>query len=338
MKHSLLKMLVCPMCQLELSLTVDVQIGEEIKAGSLSCGQCSNVYPIRNGVPRFVPTDDYVGNFSFEWNVHRKTQVDSIAGHKESHNTFLEKTGLKEEELNGKLVLDVGCGTGRFMEIAAGLGATVVGIDLSYAVDAAYANMGSRPNIHIIQANLFHLPFRAQTFDAIYSIGVLHHTRNTREAFLQLPRLLTKKGAIAIWVYMWAGEYSQHVDRVRKWTTHIPQKLLYALCAAWVPIYYLLHQARWIGKYVRRIPASNQGRGYWWDILDTFDNYSPLYQWKHTSQEVRGWFEEAGLGQVIELSFPVSFRGVKVEHEIGTHERPGVEGVLSSACQPSCHR
>ena len=77
MKHSLLKMLVCPMCQVELSLTVDVQIGEEIKAGSLSCGQCSNVYPIRNGVPRFVPTDDYVGNFSFEWNVHRKTQVDS---------------------------------------------------------------------------------------------------------------------------------------------------------------------------------------------------------------------------------------------------------------------
>ena len=338
MKQSLLKIVVCPMCQGELNLTVETHAGEEIETGLLSCGQCSQAYPIRNGIPRFVPTDDYVGNFSFEWNVHRKTQVDSIAGHNESHKTFLEKTGLREEELKGKLVLDAGCGTGRFMEIASGFGATVVGIDLSYAVDAAYANMGSRPNIHIVQANLFHLPFRAETFDAIYSIGVLHHTRNTREAFLQLPRLLTTNGAIAIWVYMWAGEYSQLVDRVREWTIKIPEKLLYALCAAWVPIYYFFHDVRWIGKYVRRIPASNQGRGYLWDVLDTFDNYSPLYQWKHTSPEVRGWFAEAGLGKVMELSFPVSFRGMKVEYEIGINERPRGEGVLSSVCQPSCHR
>jgi SAM-dependent methyltransferase len=338
MKPSLLKIVVCPLCQIELILRIDTRVGEEIEGGSLSCHQCGKTYPICHGIPRFVPTDDYAGNFSFEWNVHRKTQVDSISRHNESHNTFVEKTGLKEEELQGKLVLDVGCGTGRFMEIAAGFGATVVGIDLSYAVDAAYANMGSRPHIHIIQANLFHLPFRAETFDAIYSIGVLHHTRNTREAFLQLPRLLTKNGAIAIWVYMWAGEYSELVDRVRKWTVNIPQMLLYALCAAWIPIYYLFRQARWVGKYVRRIPVSNQGRGYVWDVLDTFDNYSPLYQWKHTSQEVRGWFEEAGLGQVVELSFPVSFRGVKGECEIRIPERSRAEGMLSSVCQPSSHR
>jgi uncharacterized protein YbaR (Trm112 family)/ubiquinone/menaquinone biosynthesis C-methylase UbiE len=311
MKRSLLKIVVCPTCQMELSLTVDVQVLEEIQSGSLSCGQCGKAYPIRDGVPRFVPTDDYV---------HRKTQVDSIAGHRESHNTFLQKTGFKEEELKGKLVLDVGCGTGRFMEVAAGFGATVVGIDLSYAVDAAYSNMGSRPNTHIIQANIFHLPFRPETFDTIYSIGVLHHTRNTREAFLQLPRLLIKNGAIAIWVYVWAGEYSKRSDRIRRWTVHIPQKLLYALCAAWVPIYYVLHKVYFVKRFVQYIPTSNQGRGLVWDVLDTFDWYSPLYQWKHTSPEVRGWFEEAGLGEVIELSFPVSFRGVKAAHGVGIHE------------------
>jgi SAM-dependent methyltransferase/uncharacterized protein YbaR (Trm112 family) len=330
MKSSLLKIVVCPTCQIELSLTVDTQVVDEIEEGSLSCGQCGKAYPIRNGVPRFVPTDDYVGNFSFEWNVHRKTQVDSIAGHNQSHNTFLEKTGFKEEELKGKLVLDVGCGTGRFMEIAAGFGATVVGIDLSYAVDAAYANMGSRPNIHIIQANIFHLPFRPETFDTIYSIGVLHHTRNTREAFLQLPRLLIKNGAIAIWVYVWAGDYSKRSDCIRRWTVHIPQKLLYALCATWVPIYYVFHKVYGIGRFVQYIPTSNQGRGLVWDVLDTFDWYSPLYQWKHTSQEVRRWFEEAGLGEVVELSFPVSFRGVKEGRRIGIHESPRAEGLLSS--------
>jgi hypothetical protein len=75
-----------------------------------------------------------------------------------------------------------------------------------------------------------------------------------------------------------------------------------------------------VKRFVQYIPTSNQGRGLVWDVLDTFDWYSPLYQWKHTSPEVRGWFEEAGLGEVMELSFPVSFRGVKATHGVGIHE------------------
>ena len=311
MKRALMNILVCPTCQVDLTLSVDVQNGEEVEVGMLRCRQCDKQYPIRNGIPRFVPTDDYVGNFSFEWNVHRKTQVDSIAGHNESYKTFLEKTGFEEAELRDKIVLDVGCGTGRFMEVAAGFGATVVGIDLSYAVDAAYVNMGVHPKINIIQANIFQLPFRAATFDAIYSIGVLHHTRNTREAFLQLPRLLTKHGAIAIWVYGWAGDYSKRLDRIRKWTIHIPQRILYAMCAMWVPIYYVLYKIPLVRPLACMVPTSYQGFGLAWDILDTFDNYSPLYQWKHSSSEVQGWFQEAGLEQVRQLSYNVSFRGVR---------------------------
>lgn len=331
MKRALMKIVVCPTCQVELALSIEAQKGEEIEVGALMCHQCGRQYPIRNGIPRFVPTDDYVGNFSFEWNVHRKTQVDSIAGHNESYKTFLEKTGLEEEDLKGKVVLDVGCGTGRFMEIAAGFGATVVGIDLSYAVDAAYTNMGAHPNINIIQANLFHLPFRPATFDTIYSIGVLHHTRNTREAFLQLPRLLTQQGAIAIWVYAWGGDYSKRLDRIRKLTIHIPRRILYAMCAMWVPIYYALYKFPMVRPLALMIPTSHQGFGLAWDILDTFDNYSPLYQWKHNSSEVRGWFQEAGLEQVRQLSFDVSFRGVKAVHGEMDSTQSSSAGELSAA-------
>lgn len=46
-------------------------------------------------------------------------------------------------------------------------------------------------------------------------------------------------------------------------------------------------------------------------ILDTFDWYSPKYQWKHDWPEVEGWFGEAGLGDVTRNEFPVSFRGRK---------------------------
>jgi SAM-dependent methyltransferase len=238
------------------------------------------------------------------------------------------KTGLTDADLKGKLVLDVGCGTGRFMESAAGLGAEVIGFDLSYAmesaaglgaevigfdlsyaVEAACKNVGAKPGMHVLQADLFKLPFRPGTFDAIYSIGVLHHTPDTRQAFLALSPLLKKGGLIAIWVYAWAGDYSRNLDRVRACTVGIPHRILYGLCCVIVPLLHALASIQSLRHYTSYIPVSNQGTGLTWDILDTFDNYSPKYQWKHSEPEVLGWFKEAGLEVMAVLSYPVSVRG-----------------------------
>jgi SAM-dependent methyltransferase/uncharacterized protein YbaR (Trm112 family) len=311
MKETLLKYLVCPACQGSLSLTVTARDAQEIAAGVLACRACSLDYPIVRGVPRFVAGDSYVANFSYQWNLHRTTQVDSLAGHQESRQAFLTKTGLDDAALKGKLVLDVGCGTGRFMEIAVDCGAEVIGIDLSFAVDAAYRNMGRRPGIHIVQADIFHLPFARETFDAVYSIGVLHHTPGTEGAFRQLVPLLRGGGRIAIWVYAWEGEYSANLDRVRRVTTRVPQVLLYALCWLAIPVLHGMDRIPLLRRLSGRIPTSVQGRGLVWDVLDTFDLWAPRYQWKHTEPEVRGWFEQAGLTDVVTLSFPVSVRGTK---------------------------
>jgi hypothetical protein len=51
---------------------------------------------------------------------------------------------------------------------------------------------------------------------------------------------------------------------------------------------------------------------YWEDrVLDTFDWYSPTYQWKHTYPEVYGWFREANLTDIHLLEVPVSMWGRK---------------------------
>lgn len=312
MKDSLLKYLVCPDCKAALNLKVELRDEEEIERGQFDCARCSKSYPIIKGVPRFVRSDAYVSNFSFQWNLHRKTQVDSLSGQSESQQTFLTKTGLTESELKGKLVLDVGCGTGRFMEVAAGMGAEVIGMDLSYAVDAAYTNMGCRPRLHVIQADIFNPPFRPSTFDVIYSIGVLHHTPSTREAFLSLPPLLKPYGIIAVWVYVWAGEYSKRMDRVRVFTIGLPDRLLYVLCWIFVPILHAMAHIPILRSIAQHIPTSNPRPGLAWNVMDTFDVYSPRYQWKHTEPEVVGWFKEACLDEVRVLDFPVSVRGKKL--------------------------
>lgn len=309
MKESLMRHLVCPGCHGTLDLAIEACEEDEVMEGRLRCQGCSAIYPIVRGIPRFVATDLYVGNFSFQWNVHRRTQVDSLAGHRESRKTFVLKTGFMEPDLNGKLTLDVGCGTGRYMEIAADWGAEIIGVDLSYAVDAAFANLGRHRRIHIVQADVFRLPFRQATFDAVYSIGVLHHTPSTREAFLRLPPLLKPDGIAAIWVYAWAGEYSENVDRVRLLTIHLPKPLLYAICWAAVPLLHLMAKLPLLWRVARRVPTSTQGRGLVWDVLDTFDLWGPRYQWKHSRQEVQEWFREARLAEISTLCFPISMRG-----------------------------
>jgi 2-polyprenyl-3-methyl-5-hydroxy-6-metoxy-1,4-benzoquinol methylase len=143
-------------------------------------------YSIVRGVPRLVESEKYAKSFGYEWKRFSRTQLDSASGTTRSRDAFLEKTGLSLEQLQGKTVLDVGCGMGRFAEIVARAGARVVGIDLSSAVDAAAENLSSFENAAIVQADVFSLPFARESFDVIYSIGVLHHTPDTREAFLKL--------------------------------------------------------------------------------------------------------------------------------------------------------
>ena len=311
MKESLLKLLICPKCKSDLTLSVRRK-DKEIVEGDLFCDTCNNHYPIHNYVPRFVMSDKYVTNFSMEWDLHRNTQLDSISGTGESERTFIEKTGFDLQMLKGKLILDAGCGSGRFMEIAAKYGAEVVGVDLSYAVDSAFANMGLNKIINIIQADIFDLPLKIESFDFIYSIGVLHHTPSTKDAFMHLPGLLKKNGEIAIWVYsdepFTMTVYNRVSNFYRLFTTRMPLRMLYRLCHIAVPLYHL-YKIKGLGHIFRVMLPLSIHPDPRWRVLDTFDWYSARYQWKHTYSEVAGWFKEAKLQDIVKLSFPVSMKG-----------------------------
>lgn len=282
--------------------------------GGYRCTNCGRGFPRLRGLVRFVDAQFYAGSFGYQWHKFPRAQWGE-----QSERQFDEKTGFDRSQLAGKRVLDIGCGTGRFVDVASRLGANVVGIDLSAASEVAAQNLAGRPNVNIYQADVFHLPFKPESFDYIYSIGVLHHTPDCEKAFKSLVPLLKPGGQIAIWLYSAYNNWYRMADYYRAVTSRIPAPLLLTFCQTARPMYYVYHGLRKIPligrpisgvlRFMLPMPLDvRDGRA---RVLDTFDWYSPHYQSKHTYEEVFRWFESCGLQDLRVLHEPVAMRGTK---------------------------
>jgi SAM-dependent methyltransferase len=283
---------------------------------ALVCLSCSRHYPVVNGVARFVDQEFYTGSFGFQWLKHDKTQLDD-ENSRRSEKDFILRTRLQPEDLAGKLVLDVGCGMGRYAEVATRWGARVVGIDLSRAVEAAASNLAGRGAV-VLQADAFRLPFAPESFDYIYSLGVLHHTPDCERAVKGLAQFLKPEGTLAVWLYSAYNRWYRMSDVYRKLTRRMSPRLLHRLCYGTIPLYGL-------HKVLRKIPLAGRplsgairylipmsfNADPQWRVLDTFDWYSPWYQSKHTYEEVFRWFESCGLQDLTVGDVPVAVRGRK---------------------------
>src|SRR5687768_12517976 len=134
MKETLLELLRCPRTNQKLRLTNARWASGEIESATLVTEDRSLEYPVVRFLPRFVPSANYAANFTLQWQHFRRTQLDSNSGRPISRNRFYGFTDWRPDELSGRRVLDVGCGAGRFTEIALDAGAEVFAIDYSGAV------------------------------------------------------------------------------------------------------------------------------------------------------------------------------------------------------------
>ncbi len=311
MKPKLLDILVCPACKGELALGSDQVAGGDIVSGTLACEGCPGRYAIVDGIPRFVSRDAYAESFGDEWHRFRTVQIDSANGTRESEEGFGLKTGLGPADVRGRLVLDAGVGAGRYAEVMARWGGEVVGVDLTRAVDAAAQNLRSWPDAHLIQADILALPFRDDTFDVAYSIGVLHHTPDTAAAFRRVAATVKKGGYLAVYVYQAGGLMRYVSDALRVVTTRLPRGVVYYGSLAAVPLYYV-HRLPLIGRVIGILLPTIDHPRWRWRWLDTFDWYTPRYQWKHRYPEVIRWFRDAGFTDLYVADEPICIRGAKV--------------------------
>lgn len=220
-------------------------------------------------------------------------------------NMFQAITGFSADSLRGMTVLDMGCGPGRFTDVAVGMGASVVALDYSSAIDAAQANFTERKvDILFIQGDALRVPLKDNSVDFSFTIGVLHHTPAPATGVKEARRVTRGGGQFAIRVYN-AGDFYTY-PMVRFWRAiflklrpvfkHFPPLIYSYLFGALG--YYLGKLWRPLSYPLRAVFPTAWLPDIHWTILDTFDAVATTYQSGHTPEEIERWLHDAEFSKI----------------------------------------
>ena len=338
MKLRLLEWLACPVCSKSFSHTPLLCNGDETTEGLLSC-DCGRSYPIVDGIPRVVedafglfpafgekyanllptarprnidshpPGEDLRRtreSFGYQWTAFSAMVIDF-------RENFLEYIHpVQPAFFPGKRGLDVGCGFGRHIVNAAQFGAEMVGVDISAAIDVTHKNTHNLPNVHLVQADVYRMPFRQGTFDFAYSIGVLHHLPDPEAGFKQLVSVVKSKGAVFIWVYSKKRRLvNAMLETARALTTRLSPRFQMALSwaaaavdwAGFVVPYRLMSKLPGLGSVVQRfsVPRLKVYGNYPFQVAwaDWFDRLAAPIRFYYNENDLNGWLRRSRLSRTL---------------------------------------
>lgn len=274
----------------------------QFRDGRLVSQTSGREYPIIGGIPRFCPSESYAKNFGDQWNVFSKTQLDSELQNTISATRLWLGTEWNPKDLNGKSLLEIGCGAGRFTGSFLNAGAEVWSVDLSSAVDACYKNHGKHKNLHVSQASVFGLPFVAGKFDYVFMFGVMQHTPSPVDALKAALEMACSGGKVAVDVYHKKQCYGRFTSKYRwRWlTTKLSPVLLRKFITWYIPRWIKIDD--WLAdnspllcskmatiipcwNYRDTLPLTEKLR-IEWAILDTYDALGARFDTPFTRKEL----------------------------------------------------
>jgi 2-polyprenyl-3-methyl-5-hydroxy-6-metoxy-1,4-benzoquinol methylase/uncharacterized protein YbaR (Trm112 family) len=272
-----------------------------------------------------TPSTDW--SFSREWEEHFARGTDRTWGYtaRERREQLLMETRTDASWFQGKVVLDGGCGNGALSQEIARLGATVVGLDFSSAVENPECHRQS-PDVDFVRADLAAPPLAEAAFDLAFSIGVLHHTPDTSRTFRAMARLVKPGGRCYVWLYRrperFVGRYLKVpvYDGLRALITRLPTSVQDTTVQVYARTVRRAHHLLGRG---RNIPL----REY---VVSAYDDLTPRWRHYHTPFEVSRWFHEAGFAPptLTHWDNPYGF-GMMAER----HPQPATPGVHYGAGQ-----
>jgi 2-polyprenyl-3-methyl-5-hydroxy-6-metoxy-1,4-benzoquinol methylase len=256
-------------------------------------GTSGSKYEVKNNIPRFVVGSNYADSFGFQWNKFTRTQLDSQNGNNISENRLKDLLGEHLYNLNGKTVLEVGCGAGRFTEILIKYGALVHSTDLSNAVEANYKNNGKSNNYQVAQADLYGIPYPFDSFDMVICIGVVQHTEDYIKSIHTLYRYVKSGGILVYDQYLLSAfYYTKPVLPFRFFLKRMKPEKAFNVIKKTVDLFFpiqwrfrdnrfmtvLLNRISPLYNYFNKFPELNKQEHYELSLLDTFDGLTDYHK------------------------------------------------------------
>ena len=265
----------------------------------------------------------YSGSFGTQWSKYRHVQVDRFNGTQASYAHLKMFTLGDLHVLEGKVILEIGSGAGRFTDYLVDLGKAVITVDPS-SIDVNVALGAS--NLIPIRADLFDVPVRRHNVDVVFCRGVTQHTANTRRAIMRLFDYVKPGGIVLFDVYhlRWFTPFCLKYW-IRPFTRSIPVDEFIPFAEKWVPRLLqfkrryvvpfmpnntfgvnLASQIVPVADYTHASSLDSWTKKIEWSVLDTVDMYTPRYD------------------------RPMTWNGVlKALHDVGAQN---IEGDRSSFC------
>lgn len=318
----------CPLTGDRLSLAdAKTGAGGRVRTGRLVTEDGIASYPIKNYVPVFAGEDDYADSFGRQWT---RWTADRVVGAAEGEELtahyrrkFSDITGFDEGPTVDGMIVEIGSGSGMFVDAVRATGARYVGLDLSRAVFSAQERHLDDPGVQFVKADAFSPPLARNAADAAFSIGVFHHTPEPGRAAIAMLSMVRPGGRYALSVYSEDGYHGQlGIRRLRAACSRLDPKDAETLAAGYglvaskilYPVFGLLIQdprrADQIVKLQRALFPSFNDKSAVWRAAVLYDAITPAFASTHSAEEVAGWIREGGAASMERRPWPsIAFSG-----------------------------
>lgn len=284
----------------------------------------SHTYMVINEIPRFVVGSNYAKSFGIQWNKFPKTQLDSFTKTKYSYERLQRIVG-DVSVFNGKQVLEVGCGAGRFSELILNLGANLFAMDLSNAVEANLLNNLNSKKYFVCQGDILQPPIFPGQFEIVVCLGVVQHTPNPQNTINALFQQLAPDGTLFIDSYSMEYPFTLSRKLARYFLLKMPEVNRFPLVKFIVTLGWPIHRLLWRTasitflqkkRYIQRIrylflrisPIIDYHDAYpqlgvkllkEWAILDTHDNLTDRYKHLISMSQFESLLAESGFIDIV---------------------------------------
>jgi SAM-dependent methyltransferase len=212
----------------------------------------------------------------------------------------------------GTVALDLGCGTGRWSNYLAPRVRFIEAIDPGRPVEAAVRLTRGAPNIRVTQAGYGALPFAPDSFDLVFSLGVVHHLPDTETAIREAASRVKPGGWLLLYIYYALDNRGaayralfRLADLGRRLISRLPSAARFVACDAialgvYLPFIGLARLVRAAGSGAwRRVPLAYYV-GKPWTIVrsDALDRFGTPLEKRYTREAIRGMLERAGLAEI----------------------------------------